>query len=222
MRGPPGPYLRRRSGTDASAILHRRSRPSLRWRRKVVRVRAYLVTNDDGIDSPGILALVEALCAEHSVTVVAPAGDRSGVSHAITADASDHDRAPRRLESSGLRVLGNPRRLRFLGHNGARRASANSSSAASTTDRISPTTSTTPGRSPEPLKRVCWGFPRSRSRSQPITKNRSHAVTGAAARSSRTVASNGWPRRERTRAATGTSTFPTSRSKRSKALSLRA
>jgi 5'-nucleotidase len=45
-----------------------------------------LITNDDGIDSPGIAALVDALASEHEVVVVAPSGNRSGVSHAITAD----------------------------------------------------------------------------------------------------------------------------------------
>ncbi|HVN69165.1 MAG TPA: 5'/3'-nucleotidase SurE [Candidatus Binatia bacterium] len=45
-----------------------------------------LITNDDGIDSPGITALVDALGSEHDVVVVAPSGNRSGVSHAITAD----------------------------------------------------------------------------------------------------------------------------------------
>ena len=45
-----------------------------------------LITNDDGIDSPGISALVDVLAPEHTVVVVAPSGNRSGVSHAITAD----------------------------------------------------------------------------------------------------------------------------------------
>ncbi len=45
-----------------------------------------LITNDDGIDSPGIHALVDALVADHALIVVAPSGNRSGVSHAITAD----------------------------------------------------------------------------------------------------------------------------------------
>jgi 5'-nucleotidase len=45
-----------------------------------------LITNDDGIDSPGIYALVAVLTPAHDVVVVAPAGNRSGVSHAITAD----------------------------------------------------------------------------------------------------------------------------------------
>ncbi len=45
-----------------------------------------LVTNDDGIDSPGIYALVDALGGDHVLVVVAPSGNRSGVSHAITSD----------------------------------------------------------------------------------------------------------------------------------------
>ncbi len=45
-----------------------------------------LITNDDGIDSPGIRVLVESLAGDHVLAVVAPSGNRSGVSHAITAD----------------------------------------------------------------------------------------------------------------------------------------
>jgi 5'-nucleotidase len=45
-----------------------------------------LITNDDGIDSPGIRVLVESLVGDHVLAVVAPSGNRSGVSHAITAD----------------------------------------------------------------------------------------------------------------------------------------
>lgn len=43
-----------------------------------------LITNDDGIDSPGIAALVDTLSERHSLVIVAPTGNRSGVSHAIT------------------------------------------------------------------------------------------------------------------------------------------
>lgn len=43
-----------------------------------------LVTNDDGIDSPGILALVESVKSFGNVTVIAPANPMSGVGHAIT------------------------------------------------------------------------------------------------------------------------------------------
>jgi 5'-nucleotidase len=43
-----------------------------------------LVTNDDGVDSEGIVVLAQTLSALGDVTVVAPEGDRSGVSHSIT------------------------------------------------------------------------------------------------------------------------------------------
>lgn len=45
-----------------------------------------LITNDDGIESPGIGALVDALTDEHNLVVVAPSANRSGVSHAITSE----------------------------------------------------------------------------------------------------------------------------------------
>ena len=43
-----------------------------------------LVTNDDGVESPGIHALAEKLAELGEVTVVAPAHEVSGVSHALT------------------------------------------------------------------------------------------------------------------------------------------
>ena len=43
-----------------------------------------LVTNDDGIDAPGIRALAEKLREVGEVTVVAPAREMSAVSHALT------------------------------------------------------------------------------------------------------------------------------------------
>ena len=45
-----------------------------------------LVSNDDGIDAPGILALAEALRPLGTVTVAAPRDPRSGVSHGVTSD----------------------------------------------------------------------------------------------------------------------------------------
>ncbi len=45
-----------------------------------------LVTNDDGIDAPGILALAEALMPLGTVTVAASRENRSGVSHGVTSD----------------------------------------------------------------------------------------------------------------------------------------
>ncbi len=44
----------------------------------------FLVTNDDGIDAPGLAALVSAARAVGEPVVVAPAGPQSGVSHAVT------------------------------------------------------------------------------------------------------------------------------------------
>jgi 5'-nucleotidase len=43
-----------------------------------------LITNDDGIDAPGIAALVEAVRPLFRVTVCAPATEQSAVSHGIT------------------------------------------------------------------------------------------------------------------------------------------
>jgi len=43
-----------------------------------------LITNDDGIQSPGLLNLRDVLSREHEVWVVAPDGDRSGFSQSIT------------------------------------------------------------------------------------------------------------------------------------------
>jgi 5'-nucleotidase len=46
-----------------------------------------LVSNDDGVDAPGIRALAEGLReAGHEVTVVAPDRDRSGASNSLTLD----------------------------------------------------------------------------------------------------------------------------------------
>lgn len=43
-----------------------------------------LVTNDDGIHAPGLIALADALAGLDEVTVVAPDRERSAVSHTIT------------------------------------------------------------------------------------------------------------------------------------------
>ena len=59
-----------------------------------------LVTNDDGIGSPGLLALADALSALGQVTVVAPDRERSAVSHAITLHK------PLRLEPAAVPVEG--------------------------------------------------------------------------------------------------------------------
>ncbi|MGQ9921881.1 MAG: 5'/3'-nucleotidase SurE [Desulfobacca sp.] len=43
-----------------------------------------LVTNDDGIHAPGLMALYQALAAAHEVAVVAPESEQSAVGHAIS------------------------------------------------------------------------------------------------------------------------------------------
>jgi 5'-nucleotidase len=45
-----------------------------------------VITNDDGIEAPGIAALAEALRPLGTVTVAAPDGNRSGASHGVTSD----------------------------------------------------------------------------------------------------------------------------------------
>ena len=47
-------------------------------------MRHVLITNDDGFDSPGLLALKQAIERVAEVTVVAPAANQSGVSRALT------------------------------------------------------------------------------------------------------------------------------------------
>lgn len=69
-------------------------------------MRRILVTNDDGVDSPGIIVLAEALRELADVTVVAPDGDRSGVSHSISTRhpvtvVERRDRAMRTYACSG-------------------------------------------------------------------------------------------------------------------------
>ncbi|WP_435146780.1 5'/3'-nucleotidase SurE [Halobaculum sp. P14] len=55
--------------------------------------RQVLLTNDDGVDSPGLAALYEELRAVADVTVVAPAADQSGVgrSRSRAVDVDDHE-----------------------------------------------------------------------------------------------------------------------------------
>ena len=43
-----------------------------------------ILSNDDGIDSPGLLALAEILSQDNEVTLIAPERERSAISHAIT------------------------------------------------------------------------------------------------------------------------------------------
>lgn len=65
-----------------------------------------LVSNDDGVDAPGIHALAAALrAAGHEVTVVAPDRDRSGASNSLTLDAPIR---AKRLDARTWSVAGTP------------------------------------------------------------------------------------------------------------------
>ena len=65
-----------------------------------------LVSNDDGVDAPGIRILAEGLrAAGHEVLVVAPDRDRSGASNSLTLDAPVR---VQQLDASTWRVFGTP------------------------------------------------------------------------------------------------------------------
>jgi 5'-nucleotidase len=74
-----------------------------------------LITNDDGIDSPGIYALVDALMTAHEVVVVAPSGNRSGISHAITSDEAITMERRREAGVLAYACSGTPADCVFLG-----------------------------------------------------------------------------------------------------------
>lgn len=68
-----------------------------------------LLTNDDGIRSPGLRALVEAFAIRHQVTVVAPDRERSAVGHGITLHQPIRSQKTRVNGSqSGFAVNGTP------------------------------------------------------------------------------------------------------------------
>jgi 5'-nucleotidase len=67
--------------------------------------RALILTNDDGIDAPGLAALREAAEGLGRATVIAPSGPQSGCGHAVTTHAPF--RAERRGPSS-FAVEGTP------------------------------------------------------------------------------------------------------------------
>jgi 5'-nucleotidase len=62
-----------------------------------------LLSNDDGIDAPGLTALLEAARVFGESVVVAPAGPQSGVSHAVTWEGGIHleERGPDRFAVHG-------------------------------------------------------------------------------------------------------------------------
>lgn len=75
-----------------------------------------LLTNDDGISSPGLDALRSAFSVDHDVWIVAPDGERSGYSNSITI------RDPIRCQAVGERLFaisGTPADCVILGTRGA-------------------------------------------------------------------------------------------------------
>jgi 5'-nucleotidase len=64
-----------------------------------------LVSNDDGVDAPGIRILAQRLAEFGEVTVVAPDRDRSGASNSLTLDAPIR---ALRLDDGRWRVAGTP------------------------------------------------------------------------------------------------------------------
>lgn len=59
-----------------------------------------LVSNDDGIDAPGLRTLVKVLAKEHEVYVVAPSGERSSYSHSVTYWRLDNKAWEREVEGA--------------------------------------------------------------------------------------------------------------------------
>lgn len=71
-----------------------------------------LVSNDDGVDAPGIVAVAARLAREHEVWVVAPTSERSAQSHSLTMHK------PLRITQRGERVYavsGTPADCIYLG-----------------------------------------------------------------------------------------------------------
>ncbi|KAF1006948.1 MAG: 5'-nucleotidase SurE [Luteibacter sp.] len=64
-----------------------------------------LVSNDDGVEAPGIRVLASRLAEFGAVTVVAPDRDRSGASNSLTLDAPIR---AQRLDNGFYRVAGTP------------------------------------------------------------------------------------------------------------------
>ena len=62
----------------------------IEWATPTITRMKILVTNDDGVDNPGIWALVDAVKDLGEVTVVGPAGNQSGVGTALSLRKSVH------------------------------------------------------------------------------------------------------------------------------------
>ena len=64
-----------------------------------------LVSNDDGVEAPGILALKEGLADMASLILVAPDRDRSGASNSLTLDSPIR---AKKIAEDMIRVAGTP------------------------------------------------------------------------------------------------------------------
>ncbi|TNF09990.1 MAG: 5'/3'-nucleotidase SurE, partial [Pseudomonadales bacterium] len=74
-----------------------------------------LISNDDGVNAPGIAALHQALADYAECVVVAPAEDKSGASSALTLDRPLH---PVALPNGFISLNGTPTDCVHLGING--------------------------------------------------------------------------------------------------------
>jgi 5'-nucleotidase len=74
-----------------------------------------LISNDDGVYAPGIIALAEALAPLGNITVVAPDSERSGFSSALTLD---RPLRPIQLPNGFWAVNGTPADCVYLAMNG--------------------------------------------------------------------------------------------------------
>ena len=111
-----------------------------------------LITNDDGIDAPGLGALAERrACLRHGV-VVAPAGPQSGVSHAVTTGPGRAVRGTRRRSLRRGRHAGRLRPRRPAPSGARTRPGC---CPASTTAATSGPTCTTPAPWPPSARRSC-------------------------------------------------------------------
>ena len=65
-----------------------------------------LITNDDGVSAPGILALAAAVAGSHDVVVAAPQDEASGMSAALTAVVADGQIVVAPVELPGITAYG--------------------------------------------------------------------------------------------------------------------
>ena len=107
-----------------------------------------LVTNDDGIETRGLLALKQALDAVGEVTVVAPDTNQSAVGHGKTLMRPLRVRERALADgSTGYAIDGSPTTASASASSGTSTSRSTWSRRASTTGRTSATTSRTPAPS---------------------------------------------------------------------------